>query len=118
MGDFPRGRHPVCIVFLTTIIFSPANSVEHHHDDRARSKLIIGCGVAGKILAWTLAPQGQKTVVVERSLIGGSCVNVACLPSKNVIYSAKAVVQTAILGGMPYTALRGAIFTHPTMAEG
>src|SRR5262249_53165600 len=51
----------------------------------------IGSGVAGKILAWTLAKQGQKTVVVERSMVGGSCVNVACLPSKNVIYSAKAV---------------------------
>src|SRR3954463_8798710 len=53
--------------------------------------LIIGSGVAGKILAWTLAKQGQKTVVVERSMVGGSCPNVACLPSKNVVYSAKAV---------------------------
>src|SRR5258708_36364198 len=53
--------------------------------------LVIGSGVAGKILAWTLAKQGQKTVVVERSMIGGSCPNVACLPSKNVVYSAKAV---------------------------
>src|SRR5215475_12675330 len=53
--------------------------------------LIIGSGVAGKILGWTLASQGQKTVVVERSMVGGSCPNVACLPSKNVIHSAKAV---------------------------
>jgi pyruvate/2-oxoglutarate dehydrogenase complex dihydrolipoamide dehydrogenase (E3) component len=53
--------------------------------------LVIGSGVAGKLLAWGLAKQGQKTVVVERSMIGGSCPNVACLPSKNVIYSAKAV---------------------------
>src|SRR5438046_547578 len=53
--------------------------------------LVIGSGVAGKILAWTLAKRGEKTVVVERSMIGGSCPNVACLPSKNVIYSAKAV---------------------------
>jgi pyruvate/2-oxoglutarate dehydrogenase complex dihydrolipoamide dehydrogenase (E3) component len=53
--------------------------------------LIIGSGVAGKLLAWTLASQGQKTVVVERSMVGGSCPNVACLPSKNVIHSAKAV---------------------------
>jgi pyruvate/2-oxoglutarate dehydrogenase complex dihydrolipoamide dehydrogenase (E3) component len=53
--------------------------------------LIIGSGVAGKLLGWTLAKQGQKTVVVERSMVGGSCPNVACLPSKNVIYSAKAV---------------------------
>src|SRR5262245_8220950 len=52
--------------------------------------LVIGSGVAGKILSWTLAKRGQKTVVVERSMVGGSCPNVACLPSKNVIYSAKA----------------------------
>jgi pyruvate/2-oxoglutarate dehydrogenase complex dihydrolipoamide dehydrogenase (E3) component len=60
-------------------------NAEHHQN------LIIGSGVAGKILAWTLASQGQKTVVVERAMVGGSCPNVACLPSKNVIYSAKAV---------------------------
>src|SRR5882724_167142 len=53
--------------------------------------LVIGSGEAGKIIAWTLAKRGQKTVVVERSMVGGSCPNVACLPSKNVIYSAKAV---------------------------
>src|SRR5579864_704243 len=53
--------------------------------------LVIGSGVAGKLLGWTLAKKGQKTVVVERSMVGGSCPNVACLPSKNVIYSAKAV---------------------------
>jgi pyruvate/2-oxoglutarate dehydrogenase complex dihydrolipoamide dehydrogenase (E3) component len=46
---------------------------------------------AGKILAWNLAKMGQKSAVVERSMIGGSCPNVACLPSKNVIYSAKAI---------------------------
>jgi pyruvate/2-oxoglutarate dehydrogenase complex dihydrolipoamide dehydrogenase (E3) component len=60
-------------------------SIEHVQN------LIIGSGVAGKILAWTLASQGQKTVVVERSMVGGSCPNVACLPSRNVIHSAKAV---------------------------
>ena len=60
-------------------------SIEHVHN------LIIGSGVAGKILSWALASQGQKTIVVERAMVGGSCPNVACLPSKNVIYSAKAV---------------------------
>jgi pyruvate/2-oxoglutarate dehydrogenase complex dihydrolipoamide dehydrogenase (E3) component len=60
-------------------------SIEHVHN------LVIGSGVAGKLLGWNLAKQGQKTVVVERSMVGGSCPNVACLPSKNVIYSAKAV---------------------------
>src|SRR5499433_3962445 len=60
-------------------------STEHYQN------LIIGSGVAGKILAWTLASRGQRTVVVERAMVGGSCPNVACLPSKNVIHSAKAV---------------------------
>jgi pyruvate/2-oxoglutarate dehydrogenase complex dihydrolipoamide dehydrogenase (E3) component len=43
--------------------------------------LVIGSGVAGKLLAWTLASQDQKTVDVERAMFGGSCPNVACLPS-------------------------------------
>src|SRR4051794_21935982 len=59
-------------------------STEHFHNP------IIGSGVAGKLLGWTLAKQGRKTVVVERSMLGGSCPNIACLPSKNVIHSAKA----------------------------
>jgi hypothetical protein len=53
--------------------------------------LVVGGGEAGKYLAWTLAKLGQRTVVIERALIGGSCPNVACLPSKNIIHSAKAV---------------------------
>ena len=44
---------------------------------------------AGKFLAWTLAAQGKRTAVVERRYVGGSCPTIACLPSKNVIHSAK-----------------------------
>src|SRR5260370_1189069 len=51
--------------------------------------LIIGSGVAGKLPGWTVARRGKKTAVIERAMVGGSCPNVACLPSKNVIYSAK-----------------------------
>jgi pyruvate/2-oxoglutarate dehydrogenase complex dihydrolipoamide dehydrogenase (E3) component len=51
--------------------------------------LIIGSGEAGKYLAWTMAGAGHRTAVIERSLIGGSCPNIACLPSKNIIHSAK-----------------------------
>jgi len=53
--------------------------------------VVIGSGEAGKYMAWNLAKLGQKTIVVERAMLGGSCPNVACLPSKNVIYSAKAI---------------------------
>lgn len=51
--------------------------------------LVIGSGEGGKYLAWNMARHGWKVALVERKLIGGSCPNVACLPSKNVIYSAK-----------------------------
>jgi pyruvate/2-oxoglutarate dehydrogenase complex dihydrolipoamide dehydrogenase (E3) component len=51
--------------------------------------LILGSGTAGKVMAWTMAKEGRRTAVVERKYIGGSCANIACLPSKNVIHSAK-----------------------------
>jgi pyruvate/2-oxoglutarate dehydrogenase complex dihydrolipoamide dehydrogenase (E3) component len=60
-------------------------TIEHYQN------VVIGSGEAGKYLAWNLAKLGQNTIVVERSLVGGACPNVACLPSKNVIYSAKAI---------------------------
>ena len=51
--------------------------------------LVLGGGTAGKLAAWTMAKEGRRTAVVDRKYIGGSCPNIACLPSKNVIYSAK-----------------------------
>jgi pyruvate/2-oxoglutarate dehydrogenase complex dihydrolipoamide dehydrogenase (E3) component len=51
--------------------------------------VVLGSGEGSKFLAWTLARQGQRVAVVEQRWIGGSCPNVACLPSKNVIHSAK-----------------------------
>ena len=51
--------------------------------------LIIGSGEGGKYLAWHMAKSGHRTAVVERKLIGGSCPNTNCLPSKNEIWSAK-----------------------------
>ncbi len=51
--------------------------------------LILGSGEGGKYLAWHMAKLGQRTAVVERKLIGGSCPNTNCLPSKNEIWSAK-----------------------------
>jgi len=51
----------------------------------------LGSGEAGKYLAWMLSANlGKKCAVIEREYIGGSCPNIACLPSKNVIHSANA----------------------------
>lgn len=51
--------------------------------------VILGSGEAGKFLAWTFGKQGRRVALVERKYVGGSCPNIACLPSKNVIHSAK-----------------------------
>ncbi len=51
--------------------------------------IVLGSGQGGKLLAWHMARSGRRTAVVERRWIGGSCPNIACLPSKNEIWSAR-----------------------------
>lgn len=51
--------------------------------------VVLGSGEGSKFLAWTLSKEGLRVAVVEERWIGGSCPNIACLPSKNVIHSAK-----------------------------
>jgi pyruvate/2-oxoglutarate dehydrogenase complex dihydrolipoamide dehydrogenase (E3) component len=51
--------------------------------------LILGSGQGGKHLAWQLASGGNRVAVVERRWVGGSCPAVACLPSKNELWSAR-----------------------------
>jgi pyruvate/2-oxoglutarate dehydrogenase complex dihydrolipoamide dehydrogenase (E3) component len=51
--------------------------------------VILGSGAGAKLSAWTLAGQGQRVAVIERKYIGGACPNIACLPSKNIVHSAK-----------------------------
>ena len=51
--------------------------------------VILGGGTGGTIAAWTFAGQGKRVAVIERQYIGGSCQNIACMPSKNIIHSAK-----------------------------
>ncbi|OUL36049.1 FAD-dependent oxidoreductase [Nostoc sp. 106C] len=56
-----------------------------HYDD-----IIIGGGKAGKTLAPALVADERKTALVERSLnmIGGGCINIACIPTKTMVASA------------------------------
>src|SRR5215831_17529241 len=51
--------------------------------------VILGGGTGATIAAWTFAGQGQRVAAVDRKYVGGSCPNIACLPSKNIIHSAK-----------------------------
>src|ERR1700730_12352003 len=51
--------------------------------------VILGGGTGSTIAAWTFAGEGKQVAVVERKYIGGSLPTIACLPSKNIIHSAK-----------------------------
>ena len=51
--------------------------------------VIIGSGTGAKLSAWTLGKQGWRIAIIERKYIGGACNNIACLPSKNLIYTAQ-----------------------------
>ncbi|MGB8538796.1 MAG: FAD-dependent oxidoreductase [Acidobacteriaceae bacterium] len=71
---------------------SEAISPAHINDAPAREDydlVILGGGTGSTIAAWTFAGQGQRVAVIDRKYIGGSCPNIACLPSKNIIHSAR-----------------------------
>jgi pyruvate/2-oxoglutarate dehydrogenase complex dihydrolipoamide dehydrogenase (E3) component len=70
--------------------------------------VILGSGQGGKLLAWHLGRSGKKVAVVERRWVGGSCPAVACLPSKNEIWSARVahLVQNAAQFGTLNAAVR------------
>jgi pyruvate/2-oxoglutarate dehydrogenase complex dihydrolipoamide dehydrogenase (E3) component len=69
--------------------------------------LVFGGGKAGKTLAMDLAKSGRRTALVERGMIGGSCINVACIPTKTLVRSAK-VAELAHRAGTYGVRLEGA----------
>lgn len=52
--------------------------------------IIVGAGQAGPPLAGRLTAAGQRVALVERKLIGGTCVNTGCIPTKTLVASAYA----------------------------
>ncbi len=51
--------------------------------------IIIGTGQGGKPLARALANAGQRTAIIEKGHVGGTCVNVGCTPTKTMVASAR-----------------------------
>lgn len=64
--------------------------------------VVVGGGKAGKSLAMLRAKKGDKVFMVERDKIGGTCINVACIPTKTLVSSARrlAEVRTAAAYGV------------------
>lgn len=51
--------------------------------------IVLGGGKGGKSLAMALGPAGRKVALIERGQIGGTCINVACIPTKSMVASTK-----------------------------
>jgi pyruvate/2-oxoglutarate dehydrogenase complex dihydrolipoamide dehydrogenase (E3) component len=71
-----------------------SNAPELHGSDentRTFAAIIIGAGQAGPALAGRLNAAGQSVAIIERNLVGGTCVNTGCKPTKTLVASAYAI---------------------------
>ncbi len=69
-----------------------------------RSVVVLGAGPAGYVCAIRLAQLGQKVTVVEKSYLGGTCLNVGCIPSKALIAAGSLVDRIAHASAMGISA--------------
>jgi dihydrolipoamide dehydrogenase len=64
-------------------------------DSPSRKVIVIGAGPAGYVCAIRLAQLGQRVTVVERGELGGTCLNVGCIPSKALIAAGSLLERVA-----------------------
>jgi len=62
---------------------------------RAFDAIIIGTGQAGPSLAARLSAAGMTVAIIERNLVGGTCINTGCTPTKAMVASAYAARMAA-----------------------
>lgn len=62
---------------------------------------VIGAGPGGYVAAIRLAQLGKKVILIEREVLGGTCLNWGCIPSKAMIYAAslyEKMHESALMG--------------------
>lgn len=69
-----------------------------------RKVVVIGAGPAGYVCAIRLAQLGQEVTVVEKEFLGGTCLNVGCIPSKALIAAGSLMDKLAHASAMGITA--------------
>src|ERR1700747_2192598 len=74
---------------MKTTETSPSAHVVKKSQPEEFDLVILGGGTGSTIAAWTFAAEGKRVAAIDRKYIGGACPNIACLPSKNIIHSAK-----------------------------
>ena len=74
---------------MTSTETSPSSQAPNASQPEEFDLVILGGGTGSTVAAWTFAGAGKSVAVIDRKYIGGSCPNIACLPSKNIVHSAK-----------------------------
>jgi pyruvate/2-oxoglutarate dehydrogenase complex dihydrolipoamide dehydrogenase (E3) component len=71
---------------------------------RSFDAIVIGAGQAGPSLAVRLSQSGMKVAIIERKLLGGTCVNTGCMPTKTLVASAYAahIARSAAAYGVTF----------------
>lgn len=105
-NEFKNAFNPVCVFIISWYFYLSFQTI---HSDFLATALIhimalesthydfiaLGCGIAG-----------LRCAVIERQWLGGSCPNVACLPSKNFVHSANVVHDALHLDNFGLPTLR------------
>ena len=82
---------------------------------RSFDAIIVGAGQAGPALAGRLTASGRSVALIERHLVGGTCVNTGCKPTKTLVASAYAAHLAR--RGAEYGVITGAVgIDMPTVA--
>ena len=75
--------------------------------DSAYDVVVIGGGPAGYVAAIKAAQVGGKVAIVEKSELGGTCLNRGCIPTKAYLHNAE------IIEGVKHAAGRGIMIENP-----
>src|SRR5438132_10305121 len=68
---------------------------------------VIGAGPGGYVAAIRAAQLGAKVAIVEKEYLGGTCINVGCIPSKATLHIAEVMHSVAPMG------ILGTNLSHP-----
>jgi dihydrolipoamide dehydrogenase len=60
--------------------------------------VVIGAGPGGYVAAIRAAQRGAKFAIVEKQYLGGTCLNVGCIPSKAMLHIAEVMLSVASMG--------------------
>ena len=79
--------------------------------------VVIGAGTAGLVTAAGAAGLGAKVALIEKTFMGGDCLNVGCVPSKALIRAARAVADVRDAGEFGVRVPKGATTDFPAVME-